>query len=281
MKQPYASGDDSAEPQDLGVLPPSAAQLREAAQNAVDQGCHDEAVLLFRKALTCDADPVRVHLDYGRYLISQANSGAAEEILAAELARAGADSDLFEQYLEVVRKRELPDAHLQWALDGLDAALPDSPARHRGALDYVLEFRRLRGAEVLAHSPDPVCRAAIALDSAFDDGELDENRISEIAGAQGLPPHESNRAQAIVLLARDEVRSARALLLSMPTASVPMNSLRRAVRRALAGDRVAEARDLLAVYLQHRPEDGWALGKDHEGLLKVRLTSRLLKKQEG
>lgn len=234
--------------------------LKEALQ-AANHAHHDQAVLLFRRAIVEDADADRAFLEYSRYLVERQNSAAAEEILAAALAANGANVDALELYLEVARKRELDTTHVTWAFRRLEESLPEHTPSHRGALDYVIANRLEKGAEILLRSPDAVSRAAIALNSGYAENTIDDEAVSHITETAGLPPHEADRAHAIVLLGRGRTAEAVTLLKSMSATSIPMNSLRRAIRRALATDRDKQAAAFLEVYREHRPDDGWARGK--------------------
>lgn len=232
--------------------------LREEAVRAAARGDHDRAVQLHRRAIAEDLDVDRAYLEYARYLVQRSNSAAAEEVLAAALMTNGANDDALELYLEVARKRELSSAHTTWAFEGLQEALPDHLDRHRGALDYVIPYRLERGTEVLTGSPDPVCRAAVALNSAHIEDRVDDSVVAQIAAETGLPPHEVDRARLIVLLGRGKMAPAVSLAQSMPASSIPINSLRRAIRRAVAKDKIKQAYGFLEMYSTVRPEDGWA-----------------------
>ena len=142
--------------------------VREEAIRAAAEGHHDRAVQLHRRAIAEDLDVDRAYLEYARYLVQRSNSAAAEEVLAAALMTNGANDDALELYLEVARKRELSPAHVSWAFECLQESMMERPDRHRGVLDYVISNRLEVGAAVLLDSPDPVCRAASAIEPDSD-----------------------------------------------------------------------------------------------------------------
>lgn len=241
-----AQAEGQAEPEPRPVV-------REAAQRAAAGGHHDQAVLLFRQAISEDHDVDRAYLEYARYLADRNNSAAAEEVLAGALTTNGANVDALELYLEVHRKRELDASHRTWAFARLQEDMESRPESHRGALYYVIASRLDRGDQILAASSDPVCRAAIAVNTGYAERTIDDDAVSRISSDAGLPQHEADRAHAIVLLGRGNKSAAVALLKSMDANAIPMNSLRRAIRRALATDKRKQAAAFLEIYREQRP----------------------------
>lgn len=229
--------------------------LGEARTHAA-KGRHDRAVPLFREAVAVAPAWGVPAVEYARYLIAQSNSAAAEEVLAAALAANGANPDAVELFGEVTRTRDRHSSHFQWALQRLTTDLANDPSAHRGALDFVIASRLEAAYPVLVGSPDAVSRAVIALNSAYIAETLDEQSVRELTS--GLSEREADRAHAIVLLGRGKSGRAVALIESMDPAAVPMNSLRRAIRRALAADRRKQAQSYIGTYLKLQPGDKWA-----------------------
>lgn len=234
----------------------AAEKLAEATRLDME-GRQAKAEQRFREAIALDPVWGVASVEYARHLIAASNSAGAEEVLAATIAVNGANPDAIELFSEVLRKRDRSRHHLRWALAHMVADLPHHPEAHRGALDYVVAHQ-LHDADVtLEQSPDAVSRAVVALDKLYRDGpEVDEQRLA--AATEELSGNEADRALAIVLLGRGKSGRAAALLQAMEPASVPMNSLRRAIRRSLAADRRKQARAYLGVHLQLRPDDRWA-----------------------
>lgn len=230
--------------------------LAEARQLA-SEGRQAEAEQRFREAIAFDPAWGVASVEYARHLIAASNSAGAEEVLAAAIALNGALPDGVELFSEVLRKRDRPIHHLRWSLARLVADLPLHPEAHRGALDYVVAHQLHDAEDTLMQSPDAVSRAVVALDRLYRHA-LNPDPIAVGAATRELSRKEADRALAIVLLGRGQTAHAIELLRAMDPTAVPLNSLRRAIRRAIAGDRIKQARSYLTVQLQLRPDDGWA-----------------------
>jgi PEP-CTERM/exosortase A-associated glycosyltransferase len=157
-----------------------------------------------------------------------------------------------ELLIEVARVRGCRHAMVRDAFDDLAAALPGNPAAHRGAVDLLVPARHRAGVNVLAESPDTVARAAarLWLQEPGDAGAADP--------LAGLGADDARLAEAVVHLACGRVRRAVDLSAELPADRVPVDALRRAIRRQLAHERPARAAVLLAEYRRARPEDAWA-----------------------
>ncbi|SJM53317.1 glycosyltransferase [Agrococcus casei] len=230
--------------------------LLQQAQELATTGKHSRATPIFREAIHIAPDSGRAAVAFARYLISQSNGAGAEEVLAATLFHNGANPDAVELYVEIANTLDRSTASVDWAMNRLVADLNDHPEAHRGSLDFVIS-RQLKAAyPILSSSRDQVSRVTMTLNAAFESGTADETTQNEITGE--LPPAEANRALAITLLGRGKTSAAVSLLSSMEPNSIPMNSLRRAIRRALQRDNDKQARKYLEAYLRVSPQDGWA-----------------------
>ncbi len=235
----------------------AAAAALEEARAASRDSKDARAEVRFREAIALAPEWGAPAVEYARHLIARSNSAGAEEVLAASIAVNGANPDAIELFSEVLRRRNRPQRHFRWALGRMVADLAAHPGAHRGALDFVIPHQLTDAEAVLATSPDPVSRAVIALDRALrTDADLPEDALR--AATAGLSANEADRAVAIVLLGRGKSGRAVQHIEAMAPAAVPMNSLRRAIRRALAADRSKQARAYLTVYSKLLPGDVWS-----------------------
>lgn len=210
----------------------------------------------FREAIATSPGWGVAAVEYSRFLIEQSNSAGAEEVLAASLSNNGANPDAVELYFEVLRKRDRMSDHSKWAYRRLVDDLASHPDAHRGALDFVIPNRLAGAYGALANSPDRVSRAVMVLNQLYSSDNTDATSVDD--ATRELGPNEALRARAIVLLGRGKSGKAMALIRSMDPGSIPMNSLRRASRRALAAGKTKQAQGYLSLYAELRPGDRWA-----------------------
>lgn len=249
----------SVETSSIGPASERVAHARELLQEARKLAASNQTLRAeqrFREAVAFAPEWGVAAVEYARYLIASSNSAGAEEVLAATLAHNGANPDAIEIFTEVLRKRDRGEGHLKWAHRRLVADLEAHPEAHRGALDIVISHGLEGSYSVLASSPDSVSRTAMALNGLYSNGNAEQSAIN--AAVSGLSDDEANRARAIVLLGRGKTSKATELIEKTAQGAVPMNSLRRAIRRALASGRSKQARAYLTLYSQLRPEDQWA-----------------------
>lgn len=236
-----------------------AIELLKNAHHSHETNANNKAVFLFRQAIFKDPTFLRARTDYVRFLIEMKNARAAEEVAAQALHENGANPDLLEMYIEILRQRERTPQHYEWAYRRLVEALPDNPEAHRGSLDFVIPYRLEDAYSTLLKSEDEVSRVAIQINQAIVNDTFSVDWLQTIRGK--LSDRELQRVQAIVYLGRGSTNKAVAMLDSMPHESVPMNSLRRAIRRAGHDGKVKREIKLLSAYLKQRPKDSWATKK--------------------
>lgn len=237
---------------------PLAGKLARARSLATQQGRFEHALSAYREAMGAAAWASEVQLEYARFLISHSKGGAAEEVLAQLLARDGAQVEALELYLELVRELELSSRRATWAVGRLAECVADRPDAHRAALDYAIPHKLDAVLATVAVGHDAVNRAIVQLNNAYarKAGVADVLRDwSEQISANDLV-----RAHLTVLLARGNRDVATRLLAESDPQAVPMNALRRAIRRARAGGHDRRAVQYLDAYLSLKPEDGWARG---------------------
>lgn len=232
----------------------------ELAKKAKKEGDFEKAAWEFREAITENPTDDRACLEYARLLIEQHKGIASEEFLALALQRNPCNHDALELYLEVLNQRGVGKENAKWAFDAMATHATERPEDHRGILDYVITERLDTAYETLRRSPDIITRASIALNDIWiEDPAASDAKID--AALEGLSPAETQRALSITMLGRGKVTSAVRVLRSMGAKDIPMNSLRRAIRNAIAQDKIKRAITYLNFLSDLRPQDMWVRNK--------------------
>ncbi|WP_072312874.1 glycosyltransferase [Agrococcus sp. Marseille-P2731] len=233
-------------------------ELKRARTLATSKGRFEQALAAYREAIAHgQADP-KVLLEYARFLVTHSKGGAAEEVLAQLLARDGSRIDALELYLELVRELELSSRRVSWALARLSDSIAANPGAHRAALDYAIPYKLKTVLAAIASDSDPVSQAAVQINAAYDEKRVTDEFLQSFQPT--LKPNDLMRAHLTVLLARGNRDVATRLLAEADVRAVPMNALRRAIRRARAGGHDQRAIQYLDAYLRIQPEDAWARG---------------------
>src|SRR5699024_1031701 len=150
----------------------------------------------------------------------------------------------------------LPDLRITWALDRLRSAIAGDPSAHRGALDYAIPHRLDDVLETVAAGDDPVNQAIIAINKAYQDGNVSDTTLA--VASEGLGANDVMRAHLAVTLARGNREMSVELLAAADPRAVPQNSLRRAIRQARATGKDMRGVQYVEAYRKLLPEDGWA-----------------------
>ncbi|MGO2359886.1 MAG: glycosyltransferase [Brachybacterium tyrofermentans] len=228
-------------------------EARQAAQRA--EG-FEKALGSFRDATAASGFDVSVLLEYARFLIKNSRGSTAEEVLALSLASNGAQVDAVELYLELVRELELSPSRAGWALNRLAEDVPGAPEAQRAALDYAIPHRQTGALQAIGASGDPVNRAIVQINEAYKNNTFSQETL-DVAGA-GLGANDLVRAHLTVVLARGNRTAAGVLLTEADPKAVPVNALRRAIRRARSAGKQKQLIEYLEAYRRILPEDGWA-----------------------
>lgn len=228
-------------------------EARQAAQRA--EG-FEKALGSFRDATAASGFDVSVLLEYARFLIKNSRGSTAEEVLALSLASNGAQVDAVELYLELVRELELAPSRAGWALNRLAEDVPGAPEAQRAALDYAIPHRQTGALQAIGASGDPVNRAIVQINEAYKNNTFSQETL-DVAGA-GLGANDLVRAHLTVVLARGNRTAAGVLLTEADPKAVPVNALRRAIRRARSAGKQKQLIEYLEAYRRILPEDGWA-----------------------
>ncbi|WP_193105891.1 glycosyltransferase [Brachybacterium sp. FME24] len=228
-------------------------EARQAAQRA--EG-FEESLASFRDATAASGFDVTVLLEYARFLISNSRGSTAEEVLALSLASNGAQVDAVELYLELVRELELAPNRAAWALNRLAEDVPGVPEAQRAALDYAIPHRLDGALQAIGASGDPVSRAIVQINHAYKSDTFSPETLQAIGAEIGA--NDLVRAHLTVALARGNRKVAAVLLTEADPKAVPVNALRRAIRRARSAGKQKQLIEYLEAYRRILPEDGWA-----------------------
>ncbi|MGP9846374.1 glycosyltransferase [Brachybacterium sp. 107] len=230
--------------------------LDEARQVAQQPEKFEKALASFRIAAAASDFDVSVLLEYARFLIGNSRGSTAEEVLALSLASNGAQVDAVELYLELVRELELTPSRATWALSRLAQDVPHAPEAQRAALDYAIPHRLDDALQAIGTSGDPVNRAIVQINEAYKNNTFSQETLD--AAGIGLGANDLVRAHLTVVLARGNRTAAGVLLRDADTKAVPVNALRRAIRRARSAGKQKQLIEYLEAYRRILPEDGWA-----------------------
>src|SRR5699024_7137549 len=231
-------------------------RLSEAREIAARSDSAENALAAYREAVALAKFDASVVLEYARFLIKNSRGTSAEDVLALSLARNGAQVDALELYLELVRELDLPMDRTSWALGRLEADIEKSPTEHRGALDYAIPHRLQSALQTIGTGSDPVNRAVLHIDAAYQDGSFTEATLAEARESMGA--NDVMRAHLTAVLARGNRTTATALLKEADPRAVPMNALRRAIRRARTVGKTKQVVDYVEAYRKLLPDDYWA-----------------------
>jgi glycosyltransferase involved in cell wall biosynthesis len=232
--------------------------LTELRQLSQDSTRTEAALPRFREAVAASRFDTEVLLEYARFLIRISRGSTAEEVLALSLAQNGAQVDALELYLELVRELELPAERSTWAFGRLAADIAGHPAEHRAALDYAIPHRLTPVLATIGATGDPVSQAIVQINQAYLEMSISEESLAAIGDAVGIGENDLVRAHTTVALARGNRGVASNLLKSADVKAVPLNALRRAIRRARTAGKQKQFVEYLERYRALKPDDAWA-----------------------
>lgn len=230
--------------------------VAQAQRLAADPLGFEEALYAYRAAVgASDFDPP-VMLEYARFLITNYQGKAAEEVLSLVLARDGSLVDALELYFELVRELDLPSGRITWALERFRADIAGHPDSHRAALDYAIPHDLDDVLHEVGTGRDPVNRAIVQINQEYSTPSFSEETL--VAAGDDLGPNDIMRAHLTVTLSRDDRIGTSRLLQTAKSSAIPVNTLRRAIRRNRAAGNDEQAVEYLNLYRELLPEDPWA-----------------------
>lgn len=212
----------------------------------------------FREAVAAAGFAPALLLEYARFLVRISRGSTAEEVLALSLAQNGAQVDALELYLELVRELDLPVERSTWAFNRLAADIAAHPEEQRAALDYAIPHRLSPVLEVVGATGDPVSRAIVQINQSYLEKSASEDAIALIGSNLGLGQNDLTRGHITVALARGNRGVAVGLLKAADNKAVPLNALRRAIRRARSAGKQKQLVEYLERYRALKPDDAWA-----------------------
>ncbi|MFD4993635.1 glycosyltransferase [Cellulosimicrobium cellulans] len=216
------------------------------------QGRRDAALESIRRAALLA--PRRADLWYlnGQWAIEAKRSDVAYVAVRNALDVRPWHLGAYELLVELVRSKDKSSSILTQALDALVRELPAHPELHRSALDFLVPQKHVDGIRIVAQGSDAVAARAAQM--------FLEQRVGETPSASAPPVTASEQRSAELLYALAIGRTGRAVALLDETApaEVPVDALRRAIRRSLARGQDKRSGKLLREYARVRPGDGWA-----------------------
>lgn len=231
---------------------------RREVSRVLATGSSAEALELARNMVIRYPDAADTWYSYGRVLTASSQAGAAQEAYSMALRLDAAHLMALEFYIEGSRGLGQEKKPVTEAIERMALQLPAAPLTDRGALDFLIPRSDLAALNLLASSRDRVTVAAVKINELIagsDDGNIDDvmSRLDGHGSATEL-----KQAQAIVHLGRGFNSEAVRILQTLDFAEVPLDSLRRAIRRQLTGANPESARPLLKQFLNVSPDDAWA-----------------------
>lgn len=230
--------------------------LAQAKRLSLDPKKVSEATVAYRNAVLASENTEYVVLGYARFLVAHSLLGQAEEVVGQALARNGAQPEMLEIYTRLTTDLKLPADRLAWALSRLQADIPEHPKAHRGALDFAIPHRQNEVLKTISESPVPLAKAAASIAMAYNDGNPQADDIATLTFE--LTPTEALQAHLIVTLGRGNRAASTDLLDKLPPDDIPLDSLRRAIKRAKVNKKTKQLAQYSKAYLRARPSDAWA-----------------------
>lgn len=235
----------------------AARSLRAESGAQWQEGDCERALDTLRRALLADAGSSDTWLLYGQRLIEATRPQVALVALRNALDLAPANLLALELFHDTSLRQGLDETAYRAVLDQLAERAPLLPAKHRDMVDVAVAAQHNALLDALAGSPDPVTRLVVALDRT----EPAQQQGVDARPRASATPQEEELARVVHALARGRVEAAKAALAGLPVEDHPVDAIRRAVRRASAGDDHATATAALQLYVAVRPGDAWATRK--------------------
>ncbi len=227
-------------------------------------GNREAALDLSRNLVLLDARSPEVWKMYAKVLCEAEKAGEALEATRFTLDLDPSDVDSFEMFLDLgsaigVRKRERARRTSKFA-----EHVVRRPERMVDAFDYAVAFQLDNVLDAMVESSVPMARALATLNQdaqqSMSDNEL-RMRAADIA-AQEQVDHELLLLR--VALARGRYSLIRQLYREVDPGALPLDALRRRIRRYRRNDELVRARPLINAFLRGKPGDSWAIGLLHK-----------------
>ena len=260
---PVTSRSDEAQQAQLAQLAQQAdladraSAARSLAREAWARGDAPGYFVHTRQSLRLDPERADVWQLYAQRLVEVGRSDAAWEagLFAVEVQPTYvAAVDLLQR---IARARDVDAKVLAPVLDGLERGLPDHPEAHRGAVAILLPARRPEGVRTGAAGTAAIARRGAVL--CLESKRSTKTASEDVKSASHLAdPDDEAEALARFSLAKGRVSQALGVLADLPQERYPVESIRRAIRRAALRQEHVQVQRLAECYLLVQPEDGWA-----------------------
>jgi glycosyltransferase involved in cell wall biosynthesis len=234
-------------------------ELRSEANRLWTSGAREDSLELLRRAtLLSGGESATWHI-YGARLVENGRSDAALEALKNAVQVNPGNLNALELLIEVCQLRDPSGGFVHEAYADLDALAQQNAGVHLGCVDFFIPSNYQPGLSTLAQSSNPLVRRILSLREQGD-------QLADVVELTGEYPPDASEVLARVhfALAYGRVSEVVELVKVMRSEDLPVDSLRRAVRRELRRGRTKQANRLLGVYLTAVPEDRWASQKYKE-----------------
>ena len=237
------------------------ALVREASA-AWKDGRREDAVRLMREAVLVDGCTAMTWFLYATRLTKLGRVDAAWEAVQASLDRDPTQLDALELFSELEYRTHHSTSRSRRAIATLAERLHERPDLHRDALSFLIPAGATEGLDQIRVGPDTVARGIVLLHDAERDGGREHFNLAREQLRQALALQDRREVEARYALAKGRAKGAATILAELPNDAVPVDALRRAIRRVLRREDPAAALWLLAVYLRVRPRDRWAAAQE-------------------
>lgn len=224
------------------------------SREAWSSGRKGESLDELRRALLMAPGRADLWLLYAQRSTECGRSDVAWEAIKSALETSPGLFGALELHAELVRVTGR-DERLIWdAVRAMSNVLPSMPQKSREALDFLLPLEMDDVLMGLSSSEDEVVRDVIWL---YRQAQLSRGRSTP--GGPGSLKSPSTLSRAIYELGVGDTSAAVSACLSLPLPSVPINAVRRAMRRSVSSGDHQGTLKLAAIYLTARPTDAWAI----------------------
>lgn len=234
--------------------------LLEAAREQRAMGKRAVALESFRQAATHGPPAPEAWRLYARELLELGRPDASYEAVKTALELDPSHLEAFELYLELHRRAKDSAKRRRTVVRAFGAHAATQPQRLAGAYDYAAQFSLAAVIDAMASSESSRARALARLNQLAEDG-VPDGELRE--AAERIGTEESVDADILLLrvaLVRGRRQLTRSLLPKIETDRLPLDSIRRAIRRERANGQLGRARPLIEAFLRGKPQDGWARG---------------------
>lgn len=245
----------SAQRDPLGRKPEDIQMLERKAKELWHEGHKRQALDFYRLLAVTTYPSARRWMTYAQRAMALGEGHQAALALQSVLDLNPANVTALELLEESVFHLDLKGVSIVSRLGALAESYSEGKVSLGDAYDMFTPRKYDRGLSLLARSDDPAAQRLISLNSVSleDLTDLVDNAANMDGSAQRLLMKR--------LLAYNAAAQAKMVAEDMAVTDIPIDSLRRAIRRLLRAGDAERAKTLLSLYLKVEPEDTWAQSK--------------------